>query len=154
MRLPFHRLIAALAVATPLATLAVPPEACSLISLDELNLIADGVAAKVIPQKSGNPSSCGYNDGKHTAVLVVSVREVQYAAENELQYERENNEKIYRAKAKMIEGVGDRSFWLQPNKLLMFRKGKMLVSVTFARPKNANEVDSIKAAHVIESHMK
>lgn len=154
MRIPFHRFIAALAVATPLAAVAVPPEACSLLSLEELNLIADGSATKVIPQKSGNPSSCGYEDGKHTAILVISVREVQYAAENELQYERENNEKIYRAKAKMVEGLGDRAFWLQPNKLLMFRKGKVLVSVTFARPKNANDADSVKAARVIESHMK
>jgi hypothetical protein len=154
MRFPFHRLLAALALAVPLAARAVPPEACSLLSLEELNLIADGVATRVIPQKSGNPSSCGYHDSKHTAVLVIGVREVQYAAENELQYERENNEKIYRAKAKWVDGVGDHCFWLQPNKLLMFRKGKILVSVTFARPKNANELDAAKVARVIESHMK
>jgi hypothetical protein len=154
MRLSPYRWIAALALAAPLAALAEPPEACSLLSLTELNLIADGVATKAIPQKSGNPSSCGYEDGKHTAVVVVSVREVQYAAENELQYERENNEKIYRARAKWIEGVGDRCFWLQPNKLLMFRKGKRLVSVTFARARNANEIDSVKVARVIESNMK
>jgi hypothetical protein len=154
MRFDFPRFIAALAVAAPLATLAAPPEACTLMSLDELNLIADGLATKAIAQKSGNPSTCGYEDGKHTAILVIGVREVQYAAENELQYERENHEKIYRAKAKWVEGVGDRCFWLEPNKLLMFRKGKTLVSVKFARAKNANEMDSVKAARVIESNMK
>ena len=46
-------------------------------------------------------------------MLVVTLREVQYAAENELQYERENLEKIYRSKVKWIEGVGDSAFWLQ-----------------------------------------
>jgi len=154
MRFTFSRFLAALVVAAPLAALADPPEACSLLSLDELNLITDGAAARVVPQKSGNPSSCAYNDSKHTAVLVISVREVKYAAENELQYERENNEKIYRAKAKWVEGVGDHCFWLQPNKLLMFRKGKVLVSVKIARPKYATENDSAKVARVIESHMK
>ena len=154
MRIPVTRLIAALALAVPLSAQAIPPEACSLMSLDELNLIADGLATKVIPQKSGNPSSCGYHDGKQTAILVISLREVQYAAENELGYERENNEKIYRAKANLVDGLGDSAFWLEPNKLLMFRKGKTLISVTFARPKNANKADTIKAARVVESHMK
>jgi hypothetical protein len=154
MRVILQRFIAAIAVAAPLAAIAVPPEACSLISLDDLNRIADGVATKVVPQKSGNPSSCAYNDSKQGAVLIVSIREVQYAAANELQYERENNEKIYRAKAKPVEALGDQAFWLQPNKLLMFRKGKMLVSVTFARAQNANEIDSAKAARVVESNMK
>ncbi len=154
MRLPCHRLLAALAAVAPLATLGAPPEACSLMSLQDVNLIADGAATKVVPQKSGNPSSCAYNDGKQAAVLVISIREVQYAAMNELQYERENNEKIYRAKAKPVEALGDQAFWLQPNKLMMFRKGKMLVSVTFARAQNANEIDSAKAARVVESNMK
>jgi hypothetical protein len=154
MRFILHLFIAALAAVAPLATLGAPPDACSLISLRDVNLIADGVATKVVPQKSGNPSSCAFNDSKQGAVLVVSVREVQYAAANELQYERENNEKIYRAKAKPVEALGDQAFWLQPNKLLMFRKGKTLVSVTFVRAQNANELDSAKAARVVESNMK
>jgi hypothetical protein len=78
---------------------------------------------------------------------------VQYAAENELQHERENLEKIYRNKVKWIEGVGDRAFWLQANKTGMFRKGKFLVTVTFSREKNATEVDTMQVARLIENRL-
>ncbi len=81
-----------------------------------MNSIAGGAATKISPRSSGNPSECAFEDSRRAAVLVLKMREVQYAAENELQYERENLEKIYRSKVKWIEGVGDRAFWFQANK--------------------------------------
>jgi hypothetical protein len=80
-------------------------------------------------------------------VLVLSLREVQYAAENELQYERENLEKIYRSKAKWLTPtIGDNAFWLPANKQLVFRKGKTIASVTFARAAHQNELDTAQVA--------
>lgn len=147
-------LLASLALAAATAAHAAPPDACTVITMDEVNSIAAGVASKVSPRKSGNPSQCAYEDGRRAAVIVVTVREVQYAAENELQYERETLEKIYRSKVKWIEGVGDSAFWLQANKTAMFRKGKLLVTVTFAREQNAKEVDTMQAARLIEARLK
>jgi hypothetical protein len=149
-----RRILAILATCVCAGTLAAPPDACRLITMEELNSIADGTATKISPRKTGNPSECAFEDARRAAVLVVQVTEVQYAAENQLQHERENLEKIYRGKAKWIEGVGERAFWMQANRTAMFRKGKLLVSVTFAREKNATEVDTLQVARLIESRIK
>ncbi|MGD9953949.1 MAG: hypothetical protein AB7S87_15340 [Burkholderiales bacterium] len=147
-------LVALLACAAATTALAAPPDACSVISIDEVNTIAGGAATKISPRKSGNPTECAFEDSRRAAVLVVRIREVQYAAENELQYERENLEKIYRRKVEWVDSVGDRAFWLEANKSGMFRKGKLLVTVTFSRPKNTNRVDTMQVARLIESHLK
>ena len=148
------RLLAAIIAASTSSVLAAPPEACSLITMDEVNTIAAGVVSKFSQRKSGNPSECGFEDSRHAAVLIVRVREVQYAAENELQHERETLEKIYRRKVKWIEGIGESAFWLEANQTAMFRKAKRIVTVTFSRPKNANEIDTLQAARLVESRLK
>lgn len=150
-----RRMFLALALAgAPLAALAIPPEACSLLSLAEVNSIAAGSATKMVQQRSGNPTECAYSDSKNGAVLVVSLREVQYAVEGELQTERENLEKIYRSKVKWLTGVGENGFWMPVNKQLVFRKAKTLVSVKFARVPNQTEVDSSQIARLIDSRLK
>ncbi|MBL0140646.1 MAG: hypothetical protein IPP91_00885 [Betaproteobacteria bacterium] len=148
------RRLALLVTLAATSCFAVPPDACTVVTIDEVNSIADGTASKISPRKSGNPSECAFEDSRRAAVLVLRIREVQYAAENELQYERENLEKIYRRKVKWIEGVGDRAFWLQANKTGMFRKGKLLVTIAFAREKNATEVDTMQVARLVESRLK
>jgi hypothetical protein len=138
----------------PAAALATPPDACTLLKIEELNQIAGGGIEKTQVRKAGNPSECSYLDARKGAVLVVSVREVQYAAENELQYERENLEKIYRSKAKWLKTVGENAFWLPENKQLVFRKGKMIASVTFSRRSNQNELDTSQVARLVEAQLK
>jgi len=147
------RFLALLAAAASATGLAAPPASCQIVTMDEVNSIAGGAATRIVPQQSGNPSACAFQDARRAAVLVIKIREVQYAAENELQHERENLEKIYRNKVKWIEGVGDRAFWLQANKSGMFRKGKFLVTVTFSREKNATEVDTMQVARLIENRI-
>lgn len=149
-----NRFLALLATCGATTCLAVPPDACTVITIDEVNTIAAGSAAKISPRKSGNPSECAYEDSRRGAVLVITISEVQYAAENQLQYERENLEKIYRNKVKWVEGVGDRAFWLQANKTAMFRKGKLLVTLKFSREKNATEVDTMQVARLVENRLK
>jgi len=146
--------LAFLATSAATAALATPPDACTVITIDEVNTIAAGAATKISPRKSGNPTECAFEDPRRAAVLIVKIREVQYAAENELQYERENLEKIYRRKVEWVDSVGDRAFWFGANKSGMFRKGKLLVTVTFAREKNATRVDTMQAARLIESRLK
>ncbi len=143
-------------IAPSLAARAENPNACELITMDEVNTFAGGVVTKFSQRNSGNPSQCSFEDSRKTAVLLVGIREVQYAAENELQYERENLEKIYRAKVKYVKplGDGDGSFWFAANKTVMFRKAKRIVTVTFAREKNQTEVDTVQVARLIESRLK
>jgi hypothetical protein len=78
------------------------PNACEIIKVEEINTIANGTVEKVQLQKAGNPSVCGFMDSRRGAVLVLSIREVQYAVENELQLERENLEKIYKGRVKWL----------------------------------------------------
>lgn len=144
-----------LALAMPLAALAAPPEACAILKVEEVNQIAAGTIEKTQVRKAGNPSECSFLDARKGAVLVVSLREVQYAAENELQYERENLEKIYRSRAKWLAPpIGDNAFWLPANKQIVFRKGRTIGSVTFSRPANQNEIDTAQVARLVEAQLK
>ena len=130
------------------------PNACEIIKVEEINTIANGTVEKVQLQKAGNPSVCGFMDSRRAAILVLSIREVQYAVENELQLERENLEKIYKGRVKWLTGtIGENAFWMPVNKQLMFRKGKKIVTVTFSREPNRNEVDSAQIARMVESRL-
>jgi hypothetical protein len=145
-------LIAAFLLA-PAAALATPPDACSLLTLDEVNAIAERKAERAVTQQSGNPSKCSFVDARKAAVLVITVREVQYAVRDEMYYERENLEKIYRARSKALDTIGEGGYWLGANKQLTFRKGKVIASVNFATTKNQNEVDSGQVARLVESRL-
>ncbi len=146
--------VTALAFALPAAALAAPPNACELVTAEEISTISERKVATVQQQKSGNPSQCGFLDSRKAAVLVVSVREVQYAVRDELFQERDNLEKIYKSRAKQLDTVGEGGYWLPPNKQLGFRKGKMIVNVTFSTPKNQNELDTAQVARMIEARLK
>jgi hypothetical protein len=146
-------LLVALAL-LPAAALAVPPEACSLLTAEEINAVAERRVERIQPQKSGNPTQCGFLDSRRGAVLVLSVREVQYAVRDEMHYERENLEKIYKMRAKQLDTIGEGGFWLPANKQMVFRKGKMIASIIFSTPKNQNEVDTGQIARLVESRLK
>ena len=144
----------ALSLALPFAAHAAPPAACEVVKVEELNQIAGGGITGTQVRKAGNPTECSFVDARKASVLVIRLNEVQYAAENELQHERETLEKIYRQKAKWLNSVGDSSFWLAANKQLVFRKGKTLVWVTFERAANRNELDTAQVARLVESQLK
>jgi hypothetical protein len=59
----------------------------------------------------------------------------------------------YRGKVKWLTGVGENGFWMPVNKQLVFRKAKTIISVSFARPANQNEVDSSQVARMIDSRL-
>lgn len=142
-----------LSAGLPAAALAQTPNACELLKPEEINLISTRKVERVMVQRSGNPSECGFLDSRRTAVLVVTVRVVQYAVRDELFQERDNLQKIYKARAKDVENLGDGAYWLGAFHQLSFRKGKTIVNVRFATPKNQNEVDTAQIARVIESRL-
>ena len=148
------RLAAAMLAALPAAAFAAPPVACEILKADDINPIAERKVEKFRLQKSGNPTECGFFDSRNSAVLVVNLKEVQYAVKDELDVERGNLEKVYKVKAKPIDTVGEGGFWLAANKTLFFRKGKVIGSVTFQTPRNQNEIDTSQIARVVESRLK
>ena len=148
------KLLAALLLALPGVSQAAPPDACSLLTLDEINTFAEHKAEKAQVLQSGNPTKCSWIDSRRGAVLVVTVREVQYAARDEMNVEKGNLEKIYRGHAKDLDTLADGGYWLQANKQLTFRKNKTIVSVNFATPRNQTETDSTRVARLIESRLK
>ena len=146
--------LAALAfAAVPAATLATPPNACDIIRAEEINKIAVSKVERVQPQKSGNPSQCGFLDARKAAVLTVSIREVQYAVKDEIFEEKSQLEKIYKAKAKDLDTVGDGGYWHPAFKQLGFRKGKTIVNVKFNIKENQSEVDTAQIARIIDSRL-
>jgi hypothetical protein len=133
--------------------LAAPPNACAIITAEDITPIAERPVEKYRAQKTGNPSECAFLDARNAAVLVVSLKEVQYAVKDEFDVERGNLEKIYRSKAKSIGGVGESAYWLGANKQMVFRKGKVIASVQFQTPKNQNDADSAQIALLLESRI-
>ena len=130
------------------------PNACEILKVEEINAIAANTVEKIQQQKTGNPSVCGFMDSRRAAVLVLSIREVQYAVENELQLERENLEKIYKSRVKWLTGtIGENAFWMPVTKEIVFRKGKKIISVKFLREKNQNEVDTGQIARIVEAKL-
>jgi len=146
--------VLALLLAPSLAAAADLPNACAIVKAEDLNQIAGGGIVGKQQRKSGNPSECSFVDARHGSVVVIKIQQVQYAAENELQHERETLEKIYRSRAKWLNTVGDQAFWLEGNKQLVFRKAKTLGWVTFERAAQRNEVDSAQVARLVEAHIK
>lgn len=146
--------LAALALAAlPAAALAAPPDACEVLKPEDINSIAVSKVERVQEQKSGNPSQCAFLDGRKAAVVVVSIREVQYAVKDELHEEKTQLEKIYKSRSKQIDTVGDGAYWLPANKQLGFRKGKMIVNVTFSIKENQTELDTSQIARIIDSRI-
>ena len=146
--------LAALALAAlPATALAAPPDACEVLKPEDINSIAVSKVERVQPQKSGNPSQCAFLDGRKAAVVVVSIREVQYAVKDELHEEKTQLEKIYKSRSKDIDTVGDGAYWLPANKQLGFRKGKMIVNVTFSIKENQTELDTSQIARIIDSRI-
>ena len=152
--MPFLRTSALLVIAT-LATAAYadPPNACDMLTAEDINAFAERKVEKKRPQRSGNPSECGFLDSRNGAVLVVSLKEVRYAVKDEFDVEKANLEKIYKGRAKLLETVGDGGFWMAANKSLWFRKGKVIGSVKFQTPKNQNEIDTGQIARLVESRI-
>lgn len=135
------------------ASIAAPPDACTLLTPEQINEIAAHRVERVQPRKSGNPTECAFLDARRGAVVVLSVQEFQYAVKDEMHHERENLEKIYRSKSKVLDTIGDGGFWLGANKQLVFRKKKFIVSITFSTAKNQNEVDTAQLARLVESRL-
>lgn len=145
--------LAALAFALPATALAAPPDACEILKPEDINSIAASKVERIQPQKSGNPSQCGFLDSRKAAVLVVSIREVQYAVKDELHEEKSQLEKIYKSRAKLLDTVGDGAYWVPANKQLGFRKGKMIVNVKFSTRENQTELDTAQIARIIDSRI-
>ena len=137
----------------PAAALAAPPNACEVLKPEDINPIAVSKVERVQPQKSGNPTQCGFLDSRKAAVLTLSIREVQYAVKDELHEERTQTEKIYKTKTKQLETVGDGGYWSPANKNLGFRKGKLIVNVKFDIKENQSEVDTAQIARIIDARI-
>ena len=147
------KILAVALAAFPAAVLASPPDACEIIKPADINPIAVSKVERVQPQKSGNPTQCAFLDSRKAAVLVVSLREVQYAVKEELFEERSQIEKIYKVRAKELTGIGDGAYWSPANKQLGFRKGKTIVNVTFNMKENQSETDTSQVARIIDSRL-
>ena len=146
--------VASIALALlPAAALAAPPNACEVLKPEDINPIAVSKVERVQKQKSGNPSQCGFLDSRKASVLVLSIREVQYAVKDELHEEKSQLEKIYKSRAKQLDTIGEGGYWIPANKQLGFRKGKMIVNVTFSLKENQSEVDTAQVARIVESRL-
>jgi hypothetical protein len=127
---------ALLAAATVLAA---PPDACSLISMDEVNAMAKGGdAIRFEKRGGGKESECNFLRKGGDAVLTVSVRESADPA-GELKMDAGMQERMYKKPVKPLAGVGDEAWWADNQGVIAFRKGKIAGQVYFTGSKYGGE---------------
>lgn len=134
--------------------LAAPPDACSLISKDEVNKMAKkGDAAHVEKRGRGSESECSFLDSGKSAVLTVSLRESADPA-GELKMDAGVQQRMYKKAVKPVAGVGDEAWWADNQGVLAFRKGKIAGSVYFTGSKYGGEPVTTEVAKLVVGRIK
>ena len=142
---------ALLAAATAIAA---PPDACSLVSKDEVNRMArKGDAVHVEKRGRGNESECNFLDSGKSAVLTVSLRESADPA-GELKMDAGVQERMYKKPVKPVAGVGDEAWWADNQGVVAFRKGKIAGQVYFTGSKYGGEPVTTEVAKLVVGRIK
>ena len=133
---------------------AAPPDACSLISKDEVNKMAKkGDAVHVEKRGRGSESECSFLDSGKSAVLTVSLRESADPA-GELKMDAGVQERMYKKPVKTVAGVGDEAWWADNQGVLAFRKGKIAGRVYFTGSKYGGEPVTTEVARLVAGRIK
>ena len=113
------------------AAFAAPPDACSLISMAEVNKMAKG----------------------GDAVLTVTVRDSADPA-GELKMDAGVQERMYKKPVKPVPGVGDEAWWADNRLVLAYRKGKLAGQVYFTGSKYGGEAVTTEVAKLVVGRLK
>jgi hypothetical protein len=136
------------------AALAAPPDACSLISLEEVNKMAKGGdAVRFEKRGGGKQSECNFLRKGGDAVLTVNVRESADPA-GELKMDAGVQERMYRKPVKPVAGVGDEAWYADNQGVLAFRKGKSAGQVYFTGSKYGGEPVTTEVAKLVVGRIK
>jgi hypothetical protein len=125
-------------------------DACSLMTLDEVNTIANGDAKSSVPRANG--SECSYQNSSKNAVLTVKMK--RGGAKESMQSAVTSLEKTYKRPAKSIASVGDDAQWFEALGTLHVVKGDTHLDLFFTRQKNRTEADTVKAANLMLTKIK
>jgi len=142
---------ALLAAATAAAA---PPDACSLVSMEEVNRMAkNGDAIRFEKRGGGKESECTYLRKGGDAVLTVNVRESADPA-GDLKMEAGVQERMYKKPVKPLAGVGDEAWWAGNQGVVAFRKGKLAGQVYFTGSKYGGEPVTTEVAKLVVGRIK
>jgi hypothetical protein len=134
--------------------LAAPPDACSLISLSEVNTMAKkGDAVSAEKRGTGAESQCHFLDAGKSSVLTVEVRETADAAAD-LKMDAAVLERLYKRPLKPIPGVGDEALWCDHQNSVTFRKGKLAGRVYFTGSKYGGEPVTVAIAKLVTGRIR
>jgi hypothetical protein len=139
-------------VAAP--AIAAPPDACSLLSVDDINKLAKGGDAVRAEKKAGGAESqCNFMKQGGDNVANITLREVADAAA-EFKFAAQIPMKMYKKPVKPITGVGDEAFWADNQQMIVFRKGKTLVHTYFGGDKYGGEPNTVALAKAVAAKLK
>jgi hypothetical protein len=131
------------------AAIAAPPDACSLISMAEVNKLAKvGDAVRFEKRGGGKESECAFLRKGGDAVLTVTVRESADPA-GELKGDAGVQERMYKKPVKPVAGVGDEAWWADNQLVLAYRKGKFAGQVYFTGSKYGGESVTTEVAKLV-----
>jgi len=136
------------------AAFAAPPDACSLISMAEVNKMAKGGdAVRFEKRGGGKESECAFLAKGGDAVLTVTVRESADPA-GELKMDAGVQERMYKKPVKPVPGVGDEAWWADNRLVLAYRKGKLAGQVYFTGSKYGGETVTTEVAKLVVGRLK
>lgn len=153
------RRIVALAVALALGggatnALAAAPEACALLTKEELNKLArKGDAMHVEKRQGGKTTECVYLDAGKSAVLTVEIRESANPA-GDLASDVAMFERMYKQKPKAVTGVGEQAWFIQRINGVEFRKGGLIAYLYFTGSKYGGEPAAVAVAQLLAGRLK
>jgi hypothetical protein len=133
---------------------AAPPEACSLISMDEVNRMAKvGDAVRFEKRGGGKQSECNFLRKGGDSVLTVNVRESADPA-SDLKMDAGMQERLYKKPVKPVAGVGDEAWWADNQGVIAFRKGRIAGQVYFTGTKYGGEPVTTEVAKLVVGRIK
>ena len=148
------RILLAPALLAAATAFAAPPDACSLISMDEVNKMArGGDAIRFEKRGRGNESECVFMRKGGDAVLTVNVRESADAT-GDLKRDAGVQERMYKKPVKPVAGVGDEAWWADNQQVVAYRKGKLAGQVYFTGSKYGGEPVTTEVAKLVVGRIK
>lgn len=137
------------------SALAAPPDPCTFFSVEELNKLAKGGDA-VRAEKAGSgrtEAQCNWMKQGGDNVMNITIRQTPNAAED-LKHMAKVQLAMYKKPVKTIAGVGDEAWWGDHNRMLVFRKGDLLVSMYWGGSQYGEEESTVAVSKLVAAKLK
>lgn len=133
---------------------AAPPDTCAFFTVDEINKFAKGGdAVRAEKRSQGTESQCNWLRKSGDNVFNLTLRESTNAAAD-YKLTVKTYEAIYKKPVKPIAGLGDEAWWGDNLRMLTFRKGSLIVNLSWGGSQYGDEASVVNIAKAVAGKLK